>query len=260
MMLESVLPYDIDQYEGTPFPYKPTVYNHEVQWMNDQQVIVDLTEEEELRPEAYIGKKAITEGASYGQLVWRYEQLLVGSMTLLGASKQRIQQALDWLRNTDFYSAPASTKYHGASPAGLLLHSLDVYNATINLLECSAFAEVNPAEATFVALAHDWCKIGIYESYQKNVKNEETGQWEKELAYRTEQKSIPLGHGVTSMFYADRFVSLSQQAALAIRWHMCEYRVCDQEMNELHLANETYPLVQLLQFADRLSITKYFNH
>ena len=66
-----------------------------------------------------------------------------------------------------------------------------------------------------------------------------------------------LGHGVSSMFLASRFFKLSVEEAAAIRWHMGDYNVADNEMNDLHQANETYPMVQLLQFADRLSRVKY---
>ena len=91
------------------------------------------------------------------------------------------------------------------------------------------------------------------------VKNEETGQWEKKLAYRRSVNTCigSFGHGVTSLYLASRLFSLSNDEALAIRWHMGEYNVCDAEMNELHLSNETFPIVQMIQFADRLSITKY---
>ena len=193
--------------------------------------------------------------ASSEELIDNYETLLAASMFFMGCSNTAVSRCLSWLRNTDFYTAPASTQYHEAYPAGLLQHTLKTYNASLQLATMPIFQTVSYAEMVFSVLVHDWCKIGMYESYEKNVKVD--GQWTVQIAYRVNQKTIPLGHGATSMFLASRFVPLTTDVALAIRWHMGEYRVCDQEMNELHLANENVPLVQLVQFADRLAIVDY---
>ena len=168
---------------------------------------------------------------------------------------------LKWLHSTDFYTAPASSRYHESFQHGLLIHSLRVFNALVDIMwGVPSFAsKVVPSEAVLCALVHDWCKIGYYESYEKNVKNEATGQWEKQTAYRINQRNIALGHGVTSMFLISRFLVLSPDCALAIRWHMGEYNVADNEVNELQKANSEVPLVYLLQFADRLACTDYFD-
>lgn len=166
---------------------------------------------------------------------------------------------VDWLLSTDFYVAPASTQYHDSEPSGLLKHSLRVLNHIIRLRNDAAFNSVNIESAVLVALVHDWCKIGLYEKYMRNVKNEETGKWEQVPSYRHNQKGLPLGHGASSMFFASKFFRLSSEEAVAIRWHMGEYNVASNESSELHLANEAFPLVFLIQFADRLAITKYAN-
>ena len=166
---------------------------------------------------------------------------------------------LTWLRSTDFYKAPASTRFHESVVGGLLVHTLNVYNNVISLLNAPQFAQCDATSAAFIALVHDWCKINYYEPYERNVKNEETGQWEKQTAFRTNQTGVPLGHGVSSMFLAAKFFRLTPEEALAIRWHMGPWRVVDSEMNELQLASENYPLVHLIQFADSLSITNYAN-
>ena len=213
------------------------------------------------RPEAAVGKQASKEN-----MVLSYETLLVGASlircwapgvdpdTYLGA----IMKCIEWLTTTDFYVCPASTRYHGSYASGLLEHSLDVYNVGLSLRNCDKFKDlVDIASFTVCALAHDWCKIGMYEEYTKNVKNEDTGKWESVAAYRTNMKGVPLGHGVTSMFLAGRCFKLSTEEALAIRWHMGAWRVVDSEMDELQAANEKFPLVHLLQFADQLSIVSY---
>lgn len=196
-------------------------------------------------------------------MIDNYEELLAKAIYLKFYEKKSVESiikcveaCLNWLRTTDFYTAPASTQYHESHPSGLLKHSLNVYNCIIDLLTCSKFSTVDKNSAVLVALVHDWCKISLYEMFMRNVKNDQ-GQWEQVPSYKHNQTGIPLGHGVSSMFLISRFIVLSSDEALAIRWHMGAWRVCDSEMNELQLANETCPLVHLLQFADQLSIVNY---
>lgn len=166
-------------------------------------------------------------------------------------------KCLAWLHTTDFFVAPASTIYHNHERGGLLNHTLQVVDAIIDLHNCRKFKYVSLKSAVLVALVHDWCKIGLYESYTKNVKDD-NGIWKQEIAYKHKDTPfVTFGHGVSSLYLISRFINLSTEEALAVRWHMGEYNVAHNEMNELHSANETYPLVQMLQFADRLSIVKY---
>lgn len=196
-----------------------------------------------------------------------YEMLLLGCALIkcfLNTLKdpddvviQRIQPALNWIRNTDFYTCPASTIYHDSFEGGLLSHSLTVARNIVELQGISKFNSVPIESAVMVALVHDWCKIGSYSSYEKNVKNDKTGQWEKQKAYKKLDPPISAGHGVSSCFLANRVFNLNLEEFLAIRWHMGVFNVADNEINELQHANETYPLVMLLQWADHLSCVKY---
>ena len=163
-------------------------------------------------------------------------------------------RAIEWLSSTDFYDAPASTKYHDSEPHGLLRHTLKVVNAVLDLSALPQFKNVDIAEVTLAAIVHDWCKINFYEPYMKNVKNETTGAWEQVPSYRYKGSQYPLGHGVTSMFIASRLFKLTIDQAMAIRWHMGEYNVCDFERSDLMDANEKSPMVQMLQIADRMAI------
>ena len=194
-----------------------------------------------------------------------YKNLMLGCIFLRTSSDNpenlmsKVDKMFSWINSTDFYFAPASTRFHGCEPGGLLDHTLKVAYMVCKLIHTDIWQDkVKIENGIFVALVHDWCKINLYDSYIKNVKNDETGTWEKETAYKVKDTPMScLGHGVSSMFLAERFFKLSLEEAAAIRWHMGEYNVADNEMNDLHQANETYPMVQLLQFADRLSIVKY---
>ena len=41
---------------------------------------------------------------------------------------------LDWLITTDFFTAPASSKFHSAYEGGLCEHSINVFNRFVKLL------------------------------------------------------------------------------------------------------------------------------
>lgn len=195
-----------------------------------------------------------------------YDTLIVGiaAIRTFKSTKQdpdqyieKFQSVLSWLHSTDFYTAPASTVYHDSEPHGLLYHTLRVIFNIWELHSISKFQKCELDSLTLCALTHDWCKIGLYSTYQRNVKSETTGKWEQVTAYRRDEPTIPLGHGVESLYKAMKVFKLNDEEAAAIRWHMGEYNVASNEVNELHAANERYPLVQMLQFADRLSIVKY---
>ena len=168
-----------------------------------------------------------------------------------------IEKILNWLSNTDFYEAPASTIYHESFKHGLLYHTLTVYNNMLELFEIPKFNSVPIDSGALCCLTHDWCKINLYESYKRNVKNEQTGAWEKVDAYKRGTFNYPFGHGAASMFMAMKMFKLTEEEALAIRWHMSMFNVCDSEINEYQQACEQFPLVHLLQFSDQLSITEY---
>ncbi|BED92519.1 MAG: HD family phosphohydrolase [Candidatus Paraimprobicoccus trichonymphae] len=126
-------------------------------------------------------------------------------------------ELLNWLENTDFFRAPASTRYHGACEGGLVTHSISVYNVLIN-----RFFEKNIDEKETFAicgLLHDVCKINFYKLSMRNVKNEITGSWEKQSYYSVDD-TFPYGHGEKSVFLIERFMKLKSVEAISIRWHM----------------------------------------
>lgn len=213
--------------------------------------------------ESAVGKPVDIVGKNLEELLECYETLFIGAYMLTQPksanpeAKPGYVSAIEWLRTTDFYRAPASTRYHESFPGGLLTHSLNVYNCMLELHSVPKFNSINIAEATLVTLVHDWCKIDYYEPYQKNVKDEKTGKWHSETAYRAEQRGIPMGHGSSSMYLASRVMRLTPEQALAIRWHMSRWHVADVEQSELQKANEKFPMVHLIQFADQLAVTNY---
>ena len=139
--------------------------------------------------------------------------------SLLSSQVQRhgVDKLLEWLAGTDFFRAPASTRFHGACEQGLVMHSLNVYQAYMDRFYEEGVD--NLESVTLCTLLHDLCKANYYKAGTRNVKNEATGQWEKVPTFNVEDQ-FPYGHGEKSVFLIERFVRLKPAEAVAIRWHM----------------------------------------
>lgn len=167
--------------------------------------------------------------------------------------REGADKLLDFLENkSDFFSAPASTRYHGAYEGGLLRHSLNVYECLVQYLARERVKEtyklaVSDETAAIVALLHDICKVNFYTVSYRNVKNEATGQWEK-LPYYSINDTLPYGHGEKSVYMVSGFMRLTREEAMAIRWHMGFSGIEDK--NTIGKALEQYPLAFALSVAD----------
>lgn len=157
-------------------------------------------------------------------------------------------ELLDWLQKTDFFTAPASSKFHCACEQGLVMHSLSVYDV---LMKKHFNPETDNAESFAIcALLHDLCKAQFYKVSTRNVKNEQTGQWEKQPYYSVDD-IFPYGHGEKSVFLIERFVRLKTTEAMAIRWHMGGFDDSARGGSfSISLAFEKYPLAVKLHLAD----------
>lgn len=168
--------------------------------------------------------------------------------------REGLEELLEYLGNSDFYIAPASTIYHGSYEGGLCEHSLNVFHSLQKEVS-DTFGEewkekIDPESLAIVALFHDLCKVNSYEPYLRNVKNETTGKWEQVESYR-KNVLLPLGHGEKSLFIIMNYMLLGVQEALAIRWHMGAFDTgVYNSVNELSMAFEKSPLAFLLHVAD----------
>lgn len=128
---------------------------------------------------------------------------------------------LRWLEDSDFFVAPASTKFHGCHEGGLLQHSLNVYDCLKRGLANAGLQNSYPEETVaVVSLLHDICKVNFYKKGFRNVKDEETGQWYKKEAYEIDEK-FPCGeHADKSVILIQNFMHLEPEEILAIRAHM----------------------------------------
>ncbi len=156
-------------------------------------------------------------------------------------------ELLAWMQTTDFFTAPASTRYHGACSEGLVMHSLNVYNVLVNRF---GNAGENPESLAICGLLHDLCKANFYKAGFRNVKDDETGTWNKVPSYSVED-AFPYGHGEKSVFLIERFLRLKPAEAVAIRWHMGGFD--DAVKGGSYAISEAwrkYPLGSMLHIAD----------
>ena len=154
---------------------------------------------------------------------------------------------LNWLETTDFFTAPASTRFHGACECGLVMHSINVYNAMMQHF----FTEGESAESYAICgLLHDLCKANFYKVGTRNVKNDVTGQWEKVPFYQVADQ-LPYGHGEKSVYLIEHFMRLKTAEAIAIRWHMGGFDDAVRGGSfAVSDAYNTYPLAVKLHIAD----------
>lgn len=164
--------------------------------------------------------------------------------------REGMDKLIDWLKTTDFFTAPASTRFHESYEGGLCEHSLHVYDKFIALQDAFPEVEVSNDSVILCTLLHDLTKANFYEVSTRNVKNEETGQWEK-VPYYTIKDAFPMGHGEKSVFLIERFVRLKPKEAIAIRWHMGGFDNAVKGGDySLSGAYEQYPFAALLHLAD----------
>lgn len=146
---------------------------------------------------------------------------------LLSTGRPGMERLLDWIeQKTDFYTAPASTKYHLACAGGLAQHSLNVYDLLLGKT-ASGLLEIRKETIIITALLHDLCKVNFYYLEKKNVRDgskinaygKEVANWVEKDAWAV-RDSFPVGHGEKSCYYIQSCIRLSDEEYAMIRLHM----------------------------------------
>ena len=138
--------------------------------------------------------------------------------------REGADKLLDYLiEKTDFFTAPASTRFHGSYEGGLLEHSLNVYDCLCDQLARERVKQVygisySEESVAIVALLHDLCKVNFYKTSFRNVKDE-SGHWVS-APYYTIEDNLPYGHGEKSVYIVSGYMRLTRDEAFAIRYHM----------------------------------------
>ena len=164
---------------------------------------------------------------------------------LKSTKRKGTEQFLEWLNTTDFYTAPASTRFHGAYEGGLLDHTLNVYRESVRIYASNLFTtlEIPMNSVILCSLLHDVCKIHCYRTELRWTKQD--NKWVQIPKYVWDEREPFGGHGSKSVYIAQRFFDLNPQEAAAINAHMGAYD--NPNVNKVYEANK---LAWLIHIAD----------
>ena len=160
---------------------------------------------------------------------------------LKGVDRAGMTALIKFLESSDFFTAPASSKFHLAEEGGLAKHSLNVYKV-LRKLNIYCGVNLHPDSIKICGLLHDTCKIGIY-------------KWSESQEKYLRDDKFPIGHSEKSIIVLQKFIPLTDEEIILIRWHMGAY---DESLsrNQNHIQTH-YPFYKLLYFADDIS-TQFF--
>ena len=185
----------------------------------------------------------------------RFESLLRST------ERAGMDNLMEFIRKSDFYTAPASTRYHSCHEGGLLEHTLNVYDRLVSKFNDELWKEkvdVGSDSLIIDALLHDLCKSYFYGTELKNkkvysdngTKSDSNGRfdWVTVPSYTVDDK-IPYGHGEKSVMMIEEYIKLKPMERYAIRWHM-GFSEPKENWNTLGTAMRKYPLILALHMAD----------
>lgn len=168
----------------------------------------------------------------------------------------------DWMESHEFWTSPASSKFHCNVKGGLSAHSLMViyqslvfavplFENFINTKRADKY-NISAADIFISALAHDFCKAGFYQTEFRRTKNFD-GNWNYEPFYKVKADSRNLGHGNESVLQLLEILPsyISNRPVIeAISRHM---GFSDMSENESYNYSNFLqnPLVILIQLADQ---------
>lgn len=170
-----------------------------------------------------------------------------------------LNDLIAWLDTTDFFSAPASTRFHGNYDGGLVEHSLHVLEFALTNLNWAMKYKPdmqNLQESVIISsLFHDVCKVNQYTWGEEKWTKNEAGRWVSYSSYGYNDE-LPMGHGEKSIYYISKHMELKKSEILAIRWHMGSTEVGTQFDGLTKYAYQQAfddPLVKLIHVADMAS-------
>ncbi len=171
-------------------------------------------------------------------------------------NREGINDLIDFIEKTDFFKAPASTRFHWNYDGGLVELSLKVYEILYHIVETNMEPlQVSEESLIIIALLHDLCKANFYKVDYRNAKTA-LGVWEK-VPYYAIDDTIPYGHGEKSVMMITEYMKLTPEEKYCIRWHM-GFTEPKEQYTTIGLAYKKYPLALLVHEAD-LESTYFYN-
>lgn len=175
---------------------------------------------------------------------------------LRSTKREGIEKLIDFLEKTDFFTAPASTRFHSSYEGGLLQHSLNVYDCLAGLGTTTGDVQefqaagmrldsIPQESIIIVALLHDLCKVNFYAT-EMRWRKDANNKWEQYPVYAVNDRN-PYGHGEKSVMMASEFIHLTMEERYAIRWHMGYTEADTLSFNN---AIDKYPMIWALHSAD----------
>ena len=167
--------------------------------------------------------------------------------------REGADKLLEFLEGSDFFTAPASTRYHGSHEGGLCEHSINVYECLCDYLARPRVKELygmnySDESIAIVSLLHDVCKTNFYVETTRNVK--ENGVW-KTVPYYSIEDQLPYGHGEKSVYMISAYMKLTRDEAFAIRYHMGFAESNNVTyINNVGKAYEMFPIAFAVSVAD----------
>lgn len=161
---------------------------------------------------------------------------------LRSVKREGIDDLIRFLEKSDFFNAPASTRFHGNYEGGLASHSYEVYKEFKRDVEHYQL-DVKEESIVLTGICHDFCKIGLYKP--NPLKN---GKVSESKPYKVED-DFPFGHGEKSVAIVSRYVQLTEQEAMVIRWHMGRYDPSYEQYQDR--VEEKFPEVVLFHNVDK---------
>lgn len=181
---------------------------------------------------------------------------------LRSTERPGVEDAIEYIDQLGFFTAPASAGHHLNTEGGLVKHSVNTCKAALKVwegmkeIEPTLEREVTRDSVIIAALLHDICKSDIYVRSVKKRKNR-LGQWEDSEGYKVSYKNFPMGHGEKSVVLAlCSGIELSDAEMLAIRWHMGAWGInlnSFEDVRNYDTAHKLYPLVAIIHTADTLA-------
>jgi HD superfamily phosphohydrolase YqeK len=171
---------------------------------------------------------------------------------------------MSYLESTDFFTAPASSAHHLAYEGGLLEHSTNVYSVIERRAREQCPGE-NPESLAICGLFHDIAKVNQYQKTKRSRKTQDSAGnfltdykgkpiWEEYDTWETIQTYCPMGHGEKSVWLLSQYIKLTEEEALAIRWHMGPWTpgvTTDFQTGQIYAqAVKQAPLLMALYLAD----------